>query len=293
MTILYTMTDPLSSMQRSIKEGHPGTYSFILDSRFILLALILCSGVLCLPAAGYPISAYISTEPQSAPRMTAAEYESQGMALMNEADWSGLLSRADEGLELYPDNAELHCLKGYGLRMTGNYREAVDNITFAIARDPKPIRYTNRGFAYLALERYDEALNDADTAIYMNSSYPRAYDVKAIALMGNGNATGAGQEIETAIRLDPSDPLSWHLKGKISAASGNCSGAFDALNRSLAINPGYILPWPGFENATTDLRRAESQCKPTDQGPGQTKAPLPVGITIAALVIVITFRELR
>ncbi len=259
----------------------------------ILLVPVFISGVLILPVAGYPISAYISTESPSGTHLSDVEYESQGMALMAQGNWSALRSITDEGLAFYPDNAELHCLKGYELRMTGHYSEAVDNITFAIARDPKPVRYTNRGFALLAMERYDEALTDANTAISMNSSYPRACAVRALALAGTGNATGAGQEIETAIQLDPSDPLFWHLKGKILAASGNCSGALDALNRSLAINPDYVLPWPGFENATTDLKRLETQCPPDDQAPGPTKAQVPAGIAIAALVLVMLSRNPR
>jgi tetratricopeptide (TPR) repeat protein len=278
-------------MQRSIKEGRPERYSLLVHTRLIFPALVLCFVLLCLPAAGYPISAYISTEPQSGTHLSAAEYESQGIALMNEADWSGLLSLTDEGLTFYPDNAELLCLKGYVLRKTGNYREAADNITIAIALDPKPIRYVNRAFALLALERYDDALNDADMAISMNSSFPSGHAVRAIALMSTGNATGAGQEIDTAILLNPSDPFCWHLKGKILAASGNCSGALDAFHRSLAINPGYNLPWPGFENATTDLKQAESECQPDNQAPGPTKAALPVGIAMAALLMAILFRR--
>ena len=104
----------------------------------------------------------------------------------------------------------------------------------------------------------DNALTDAETAISMNASYPRAYAVKALALSAKGNITGAGQAIDTALSLDPSDPLFWHLKGRSSAASGDCSAAMDAFNRSLAINPDYVLPWPGFGNATTDLRQTES-----------------------------------
>lgn len=280
-------------MQRSIKMEHAGMYSISVHTCWILIVPVLFFALLCITASASPISAYISTEPQSGTHLSAAEYESQGIALMNEADWSGLLSLTDEGLAFYPDNAELHCLKGYVLRMTGHYREAVDNITIAIARDPKPIRYANRGFALLALEHYDEALTDANTAISLNASYPRAYAVRTIALMSTGNTTGAGHDIDTALRLDPSDPLFWHLKGKILAASGNCSGALDAFDRSLAINPGYVLPWPGFENATTDLRRAESQCQPDNQAPGPTKSPLPAGIAVAALVLVILFRNPR
>ncbi len=293
MTILYTLSDPLSSMQQSINEGDQTGYLSSVHIRLIFIILVLFSGLLFLPVAGYPISAYISTEPQPGTHMSASEYESQGISLMDRGDWNELLVLTREGLELYPDNAELHCLMGYGLRMTGQYPDAIDNVTFAIIHDSKPIRYANRGFAYLALGKNDDALADAETAIAMNASYPRAYAVKALALSANGNITGAGREIDTALTLDPSDPLFWHLKGRFSAASGDCTGAVDAFNRSLMINPGYVLPWPGFGNATTDLRQTESQCQ---QGNGKavpTKASLPVWIAIGGLIVAIAVRETR
>ena len=255
--------------------------------------VVVLGSLLCLPALGSPISLGISTGSPESSQLSAAAYEKQGMALMAQQNWNGLITTTDEGLVLYPDNAELHCLKAYVLRMTGHFPEAVDNTTIAIARDPKPVRYANRGFAYLALGRNVDALNDANTAISLNESYTRAYGVKAIALANTGNLTGAGQAVDTAIRLDPKDPLFWHLKGRISAAGGNCSGAREAFNTSRALEPDYVLPWPGFGNATTDLQNAETKCTVPVREPVPTKAAIPAFLAGTALVLAILSRERR
>ena len=259
----------------------------------IVLLLVVLGGLLCLPVLGAPASVGFSSGPPAGPELSAAAYEKQGMALMAQQNWNGLITTTDEGLALYPDNAELHCLKAFALRQKGYFTEAVDNVTRAIPRDPKPIRYANRGFAYLALGRNDDALNDADTAISLNESYTRAYGVKAIALANTGNLTGAGQAVDTAIRLDPSDPLFWHLKGRISAAGGNCSGAREAFNTSRALEPDYVLPWPGFGNATTDLQNAETKCTVPVREPVPTKAAIPEFLAGTALVLAILSRERR
>lgn len=261
----------------------------------IVLMIVVLGGLLCLPATGSPISVGFSSGPPAGPELSAAAYEKQGMALMAQQNWNGLITTTNEGLVLYPDDAELYCLRAFALRQKGYFTEAVDNGTRAISRDPKPIRYANRGFAYLALGRNAEALNDADTAISLNESYPRAYAVKALALINTGNLTGAGQAVDTGIRLDPKDPLFWQLKGRVSAAGGNCSVAREAFNTSLAIEPDYVLPWPGFGNATTDLQNAETHCAVpvTEKIPVPTKAAIPPVLAGAALVLAILSREWR
>lgn len=260
-------------------------------TRIIIIAVML-AGLVFLPVSGAPVTAGISTESSGDSRLSATAYEYQGMALMAQRNWNAVISTTGEGLSLYPDNAGLWCLKGYALRKTGHYAEAVDNVTRGITLDPGPVRYANRGFALLALGRNDEALDDANTAIAMNASYTSAYGVRALALFNKGNLTGAGQVIGTGIALDPENPFFWQLKGKIMAAQGNCTGAAGAFRRSLEINPGYDLPWPQFTNATTDLRDAETQCAAVPVAkPVPTQASLPAVLAGAALVLAVLTRE--
>ena len=267
---------------------------YFFPSRFgkTLLVYLLLAALLCVPAQGYPISAGITPgSPAPGNRLSAAAYEFQGMARMAQRDWNGVIITTDEGLAIYPDDGELYCLRAYALRKTGYYTEAVDNSSRAILLDPKPIRYANRGYALLALGRNDDALHDADTAIALNSSYSPAYGVKAIALIRINNMTGAEQAIDTVMPLDPKNPLFWHLKAKIAAAEGNCTAATGAFRQSIEINPEYDLPWPGFENATTDLKNTEKQCAAPARTPLPTQAAFPAVFAGAAIAVAVLTRE--
>jgi tetratricopeptide (TPR) repeat protein len=257
-----------------------------------LLVYVLLAALLCLPAHGYPLSAEITSgSPATGNRLSAAAYEYQGMAQMTRQDWRGVITTTGEGLTVYPDDAELYCLRAYALRKTGYFTESVDNSTRAILIDPKPIRYANRGFALLALGRNDDALRDADIALSINKSYTPAYGVKAIALIRMNNLTGAGQVLDTVMPFDPKNPLFWHMKAKISAAEGNCTAAKGAFRQSIEIDPEYDLPWPGFENATTDLKDTEKQCTAPAREPVPTRATFPAVFTGAAMVLAILTRK--
>jgi tetratricopeptide (TPR) repeat protein len=279
-------------MQRPAGTRHTRKHHIFSHYSRIVIIAVLLAGLVCLPALGAPITAGISTESSGNSQLSAAAYVYQGMSLMAHQNWNALITTTSEGLALYPDDAELWCLKGYALRKTGYYAEAVDNVTRGIALDPKPVRYANRGFALLALGRYDDALDDANTAISINQSYTPAYGVKAIALFNKGNLTGAGQAIETGIVLDPNNPFFWQVKGKILAAQGNCTGAAGAFRNSIQVNPDYDLPWPGFANATTDLQDTETQCAAVPAStPAPTRAAFPAMLVATALALAILSRE--
>ncbi|MCX6690003.1 MAG: tetratricopeptide repeat protein [Methanoregula sp.] len=257
----------------------------------IVLMFVILIGLLCLPVIGAPISLGISTGPPESSQLSAAAYEKQGMAQMDHRDWNGLITTTNEGLLLYPQDAVLYGLRGYALRKVGNFAGSVDNVTHAIALDPKPVQYANRGFGYLALGDNIDAINDANTAIALNKSYTPSYGVKAIALINTGNLTGAEQTIDSVIPLDPANPFFWQLKGRVLAGSGNCTGAAETFRYSIQIDPDYNLPWPGFGNATTDLQKAETQCAAPVKTPVPTQASVPAVLAGAALVLAVLARE--
>ncbi|WP_321508029.1 tetratricopeptide repeat protein [uncultured Methanoregula sp.] len=248
--------------------------------------------ILCVvPVAAFPITASLSTGPAdgpiSTPVMNASVYEKLGISAMAEENITRLLSLSEEGLSLYPDNPELRCLKAYALRKTGAYSDAADNVTTAIAKDPKPARYANRGFAYLAMGKNEEGLMDADTAIGINQTYDRAYGVRMMALYAMGRLNEADKAADDAIRLNPYDPLYWHMKGRIAAGLGNCTAAESALKQSLLINPGYYQPWPGMNSASVDLADITKTCKNAPVSPAPTKAPLLPGLALCAAVLTV------
>ena len=113
--------------------------------------------------------------------------------------------------------------------------------------------------------------------IALNTSYPAAYAVKALALQGIGRNTEALAATDQALALDPGNAHYWHVKGILLAAGGNCTGAREALERSLDLDPDYTLPWPGFSGARESLAAMNSSCTPGTQSPVTSANEIPGG----------------
>jgi hypothetical protein len=53
---------------------------------------------------------------------------------------------------------------------------------------------------------------------------------------------------------------------------------YEVFHRSIDIDPEYDLPWPGFENVTTDQENSENRCA----APAHT--PVPTQVTFPAVL---------
>jgi tetratricopeptide (TPR) repeat protein len=169
----------------------------------------------------------------------------------------------------------------------GQYAKSVAVVSKGILLDPKPVRYANRGYGFLALGNYSAALADAETGISLNAAYPTTYGVKALALKGMGKTTEALAAVDQALALDPESAHYWHVKGVLLAAGGNCTGAREALERSLALDPDYTLPYPGFPSARENHDALNTTCTPATQVPADTpptKSPAGAGIAVAGIL---------
>ncbi|HSQ94299.1 MAG TPA: tetratricopeptide repeat protein [Methanoregula sp.] len=236
-----------------------------------LVVLALCACIcLAIPAGAAEtlatgISAVAATTEN--PPHNVSVYISDARAATAERNWTSALLLTTRGLAWYPDNADLLCLQGYTYRKTGQYQKSVDAISEGILLDPKPVRYANRGYGYLALGNYTAALDDAEAGISLDAAYPASYGVKALALQGLGKSTEARAALEPALALDPQNAHYWNVNGLLLSAGGNCTGAREALERSLALDPGYDLPYPGFTGALSALAGLNASCVPAHDGP--------------------------
>jgi tetratricopeptide (TPR) repeat protein len=219
--------------------------------------------------------------------MNASEYEQEGMSLMALRDWSGLVALSSEGLSIYPDEPELMCLKAYALRKMGRFQEAVDLLNVAVQLDPRPARYANRGYAFLAMGKTGEALADAEQAILLNSSYSSGHGLKAETLLAMGDYQGALAAADAALALDPGAAHYWHVKGKVLAEMGDCPGATASLEHSLSIKSDYDMPWPGLPNASVDLAGLQSACMTPEETAAPPRTALSTMVAVAALAVAV------
>jgi len=253
----------------------------------IILVLCILSCLIISAAGGAVISASLSSGGGSPdiPTENISVYLSGAHAAVDERNWTGALLVTTRGLAYYPDSADLLCLQGYTYRKMGQYEKSVELVSKGILLDPKPVRYANRGYGYLALGNYMAALADAETGLSLDKSYTSNYGVKALALSGLGRNPEAFATIEQGLALDPGSAHAWHVKGRILTTMGNCTGAREALEKSLALDPGYSLPYPGFTGASQDLAALNTTCIPTKTQalPAPTKAAS-AGIAVIGII---------
>jgi tetratricopeptide (TPR) repeat protein len=261
-----------------------------------ILFLVCILFFLVIPAAsGDVITAKFAAGPGSieTPPQNASVYISEAKAAVAERNWTSALLITTRGLAWYPDNADILCPQGYSYRKMGQYEKSVEIISKAILLDPKPVRYANRGYGYLALGNYSAALSDVETGIALNANYTTNYGVKALALNGMNRNNDALAAIDMALALEPDNAHYWHVKGNLLAANRNCTGARENLEKSLAIDSDYNLPYPGFPSARENLAELNTSCIPTATqaraSPSPTKASpggiAAVGCMVALLVV--------
>jgi tetratricopeptide (TPR) repeat protein len=255
----------------------------------ILLFLCLLFCLIIPVGAGNSITAAFSSGTGSLeiPPQDASVYISEAKAAVAERNWASALLLTTRGVTWYPDNADLLCLQGYSYRKMGQYAKSVEVLSRGILLDPKPVRYANRGYGYLALGNYTAALADAETGISLTANYTTNYGVKALALQGMGRNPEALAAIDQALALEPENAHYWHVKGFLLTASGDCAGARDVLKRSLALDPDYNLPYPGFVDARQNLAELNTTCIPAATQATELPAPTkssPGGIAVIGII---------
>lgn len=241
----------------------------------LLMACLLIPGMDAASSTAGVSSAPADTT--GTPPQEASVYIMEAKDAVAATNWTGALLITTRGVAWYPENSDLLCLQGYAYRKVGQYQKSVDIVSRAIPLDPKPVRYANRGYGYLALGNNFLALADADAGIALDATYPVNWGVRALALQGMGRNAEALVAIDKAIYLAPESAHYWHVKGRILASGGDCTGAAAALEKSIAFDAGYVLAWPGFGSASEDLVTLNTACSAAQSSSPQATAKSPLG----------------
>ncbi len=250
---------------------------------FLILAMALLITGAGAETVSVGIAAVGGGDPGTPPQ-DAGAFAADAKAAVAEGDWPNVLSITTRGLAYFPYDAELLCLQGYTLRKLGQYQKAVDTVSVAIPLDPRPVRYANRGYAYLALGNYSAALADADEGIRIDPAYASSYSVRALALHGLGRDSEALTAVGTAIDKEPGSAHALAVRGIILAAQGDCEGAAIAFTASRALDPAYSLPWPGFPSAEESLKSLDAGCRQTPATPAQSPAGWAAFVAVVVIV---------
>jgi len=111
------------------------------------------------------------------------------------------------------ERAEKYKTSGNNYSQAGKYLKAIECYTQALQLCPSGsnshIYYSNRSAAYLALNRYEECLDDNERALALKPDYVKAYTRMGWALFHLKEYEYAMESFEMAMKLDPENAQSY------------------------------------------------------------------------------------
>jgi tetratricopeptide (TPR) repeat protein len=137
---------------------------------------------------------------------------------------SDALSDFDKALEIKPDNAEYHLLKGNDLFIQGKYNFAERDYTKSLSLKKSAVAYYKRGNANYKLGKLADAISDYTYSIETTSAfksdkdYAKAYRNRGIARYESCK-TGACEDLKKAYDLDDTEARTEYLRITL---SGEC-----------------------------------------------------------------------
>jgi predicted O-linked N-acetylglucosamine transferase (SPINDLY family) len=157
------------------------------------------------------------------------------------------LGRLDDAERLYRQVLEFnadhaHALQLLGLiaHQLGQYQQAIDWITKAIAVDGRdPSSHSNLGAVYYALQRFEDAVDAYHTALRLKPDFAQAQYNLGAALKDLGRIEEAASAYEAAARLNRDYAEAYFEWGNVSYLLGQLDRAIDAYNGAVRVRPDF------------------------------------------------------
>ncbi|NJX16146.1 tetratricopeptide repeat protein [Tamlana crocina] len=150
----------------------------------------------------------------------------------------------------------------------GEYEEAIEDFNTVIKKVPnQPNTYILRAAAYRALENYEKAAQDYSTAIYIEPSADAFYNRGAF-YMDIKYYQQANDDLNKAIRLNSNHAFAYFYRGASHLMLGKFTDAISDFNKSIAFDAndfdarlGLAIAYyklKDVENAKTNFKRANN-----------------------------------
>jgi tetratricopeptide (TPR) repeat protein len=124
--------------------------------------------------------------------------------------------------------------RGHAALETGDFPEAIEALSRAIAADPRVgAGYRLRAKAYLALGDRPKAIADYDAAIRLKPNEAQLYAERATELLKQRRYADAIADCDTALRLDPGRVDLFAVSSRAHAMLGESAAAFEDLERAI------------------------------------------------------------
>ena len=117
--------------------------------------------------------------------------------------------------------------------------EAIEHFTAAIQTKPSTEAYHQRGIAYDALGRTDEALADYNEALRVDPKNSAAYNNRGNVWQKKGDSQRAFADYTSAIEHNQQNAAAWNNRSVLQAERGDIEQAMRDVETALRLSPEY------------------------------------------------------
>jgi len=194
------------------------------------------------------------------------------LASLQSDDIQAALGSLDNGIKRFPDDLNLHHLRGMLYGQCGEYRSAVDDLTFVLSLNHQDVEalnnrgrslselgdyqlaildfdaaisiapksaliYRNRGDTYDYLQEYDLALKDLTESIRLSPGSARAFNIRGVVFGHKGEDLSAIVDYTEAIRINPQDARSYKNRATQFRMLKEYEKAIDDFTEAIKLRP--------------------------------------------------------
>jgi tetratricopeptide (TPR) repeat protein len=136
--------------------------------------------------------------------------------------------------------AELHFHIAGIVSLQGKFDMAIEHYNKAIALDPAPAMYNNRGKEYKNRGNIEKAIEDYNRAIELCPDYAEAYNNRGDYYAFLEDYGAAIENYNKAVELNPDYTAAYYNRGRIYAKKGEHENAVSDYNKALKNDPNFV-----------------------------------------------------
>ncbi|BAQ64300.1 tetratricopeptide repeat protein [Geminocystis sp. NIES-3709] len=157
-----------------------------------------------------------------------------------------------------PSSAELFCHRGDVYSSLGNDQDALNDYNMAIKLDSKFERaFQGRGHTLVRLGDYRNGIKDLTQVLKLNPQNPLAYHDRGLAMFRQGDERGARKDYDRAIKLKPDFSQAYNDRGFLQYLLGNTNQALLDYEQAIKYQPDYADAYYNRGNIYSDLGQFE------------------------------------
>lgn len=142
-----------------------------------------------------------------------------------------------KSIELEDFNATAYYCRGYVYLLIEQYNNAIADFDSSIEIEPDPASYFYRGNAYADLEQYELAIVDYTNVIENSPQISDAYYSRSISYWYLDKYESALLDCEKVIELDPKYAVAYFIRGTILLELGEYVLAIKDLSKAIELDP--------------------------------------------------------